>query len=480
MLEALKKTYDRSPLLLKRAYACIPFGVRMGRIYRETRRFLAESQSWSQQDLRAYQDKQIKALVKHAYENVLYYRRVMDQHGLRASDIKKVSALSKMPLLTKDAIKKNFKQAALRKWRSWNTFFATAGGTTGVPLGLSFSNNCYAQEWAFIHDLWSRVGYKPSDRKATFRGRQVKLKSGKVYLHNPIYNELCFSVYHLEREWLSEHVKAYREWHPAYVHGYPSAIHRFARLVKEFGLALPEVRAVLATSEQLYEEQREEIGSVLGGRVFSWYGLTEKAILAGECESSSLYHVYPQYGVTEILRADGSPCEAGEVGELVGTGFLTGAMPLIRYRTGDFAAWSDGFCASCGRQYPVLEKVIGRVQDHIVTISGRLIPVTGMLFGAHLPEYAKVDKIQLEQRNPGLVVVRLVPGSQCTSKELRRLLSAFEETCEGECKFTVERVSHIQRTDTGKYRYLIQHMDIEETVQSEHVGVAQGSSTAQS
>ena len=61
--------------------------------------------------------------------------------------------------------------------------------------------------------------------------------------------------------------------------------------------------------------------------------------MAMECPQGRI-HVIPAAGILEILREDGSPCSAGEVGEIVVTGLLNDAMPLIRYRVGDYAAWA--------------------------------------------------------------------------------------------------------------------------------------------
>ena len=459
MLDKLKRLYENSPAFIKRLYARVPYRLRLGKAYRKTRRLLGESDGWSRAELEAYQDEKVGRLVEHAYKTVPFYRSRMEKCSLRPGDIRDRESLRNLPLLTKEEIKQHSEELLSENASGMDTHFATTGGTTGEPLGLYFSNNCYGTEWAFMHDQWSRVGFTPGDRNATLRGRHFEVEEGKVYVDNPIYHERCLSIYHLKQSYVSDYVRALQTFHPQFIHGYPSAIHRFALLLQRSEETAPSLKAALCGSEQIYPHQREVIEDVFGCRVFSWYGQTEKVILAGECECSTNYHAYPQYGVTEIVREDGSPCEPGEVGELVGTGFMNTAMPLIRYKTGDPAAGANRKC-SCGRAYPVIKKVVGREQDHVVTSSGRLIPLTGMLFGAHLSEYQKLQKIQIEQWEPGEAMVRVVPAKGVQLSELQGIVEAYEDICDGDCKFTLEEVSDIPTTEEGKHQYLIQHVNL--------------------
>ena len=93
MLNLLKNAYEHSPLGLKRLYAAIPFGLRMGRAYRETHRFLAESEKWPWQRLAEYQNERLRSLIRHAFENVPYYHRTFVERGLKPEDIRTVADL---------------------------------------------------------------------------------------------------------------------------------------------------------------------------------------------------------------------------------------------------------------------------------------------------------------------------------------------------------------------------------------------------
>ena len=94
--------------------------------------------------------------------------------------------------------------------------------------------------------------------------------------------------------------------------------------------------------------------------------------MAMECSRGRM-HLVPFVGVMEIVRPDGSPCVPGESGEIVATGLLNDAMPLIRYRLGDCAAWDENQICECGNGHPILKYIDGRTDDYLLTIDGRKI-----------------------------------------------------------------------------------------------------------
>src|SRR5262249_21305312 len=129
-------------------------------------------------------------------------------------------------------------------------------------------------------------------------------------------------------------------------------------------------KAIITSAETLTAAQRELIEGVFGTRCFDQYGCTEQSLFVSQCEHGT-YHTHPEYGIVEILR-DGAPARVGESGEVVCTSFTNDAFPLLRYRLGDLAAFGDEDCR-CGRAFPVLERIIGRLDDVLVTPDGRQI-----------------------------------------------------------------------------------------------------------
>ena len=116
----------------------------------------------------------------------------------------------------------------------------TTGGTTGNQLNILLQNNSQAIETAFIHRLWSRVGYSYRHKKASFRGVTFnKLDVQAPWQKNPVYNEMQFSPFHLSEINLQKYFAEFRIYRPNYFHGYASAIDVLAEyaLAPQMGLA---------------------------------------------------------------------------------------------------------------------------------------------------------------------------------------------------------------------------------------------------
>ena len=103
------------------------------------------------------------------------------------------------------------------------------------------------------------------------------------------------------------------------------------------------------------------------------------------------------------------------VGEITVTSLHNWAMPLIRYRTGDMAAWSSEPCP-CGQSFPMVERIEGRRADYLVTPEGRLVPATAARKG--LTGIPGILCTQVIQWAPDRVEVRVVPDARCRHTEV--------------------------------------------------------------
>jgi phenylacetate-CoA ligase len=125
----------------KYIYGAIPPRFRYGKAFWDTYNFLQESQWWSREQLEKYQMQQLEKLLKHAYENVPYYRRVFDERGLKPKDIQNFDDLRKLPYLTKDTFKQHFHELIAKNVKLKNLPISHASGTTGKPLQFLLQRN---------------------------------------------------------------------------------------------------------------------------------------------------------------------------------------------------------------------------------------------------------------------------------------------------------------------------------------------------
>jgi phenylacetate-CoA ligase len=456
MLSLWKRMFDRQSLTVQ-ALLLLP----SYRTYQRTYSLLRGSQYWSREQLEAYQQKQLALLLEHAYENVPYYRRVFDEQALKPEDIVELSDLRLLPFLTKSHIQKHLPDLRARNYPDHAFEYVTTGGSTGIPVGFYYEKGISrAKEWAFMKTQWDRVGYRFSDKCVVLRGNVVTPPQVQPLWKNTLLGRwLIMSSYHMTDEHIPQYIEQIRSFEPKYIQAYPSTITLLARYIREHGIEpFPTLKAILCGSENLYPWQRELLQNVFECRVYSWYGNSEQTVLAGECESNTCYHIFPEYGIVELIGRDDLPltCE-GEPGEVVATGLQNYVCPLIRYRTMDVALYGPSSCG-CGRGYPLLKRVEGRLQEFIVLEKGRRVPMTAL--NMHSAIFDNVAKFQFYQEKEGEVVLKIVRKSCYTDKDTDVILKELHRKLGEDTKVLIRFVDDVPRTPLGKYLFLVQKLPL--------------------
>jgi phenylacetate-CoA ligase len=181
----------------------------------------------------------------------------------------------------------------------------------------------------------------------------------------------------------------------------------FARFLRASGLTAYRPHSLVTSAEILEEEDRELLEETFGCPVYNRYGCREVSVVASECSAHGGLHVMAEGLYLEIETPHG-PAAPGEMGAVLVTDLLNGAMPLIRYRIGDMAAWADGPCP-CGRGLPRLERVAGRVTDFLVGADGRL--VSGVYLATYVvAQRPSLGQVQIRQHKAGALTYRIRPG----------------------------------------------------------------------
>src|SRR5262249_40503557 len=156
---------------------------------------------------------------------------------------------------------------------------------------------------------------------------------------NRFWRQLYLSSYHVSVRNAPAYVQAIQKSGARWITGYGSAIAALAESATAAGFESLPMQVAVVSGDTLQRGMRRSIERFFQCRCYDSYGQVEGVSMAMECAEGRL-HLVPEVGIVEIVRADGSPCEAGEVGEIVGSGLINDGMPLVRYRTGDSAAWA--------------------------------------------------------------------------------------------------------------------------------------------
>ncbi len=253
------------------------------------------------------------------------------------------------------------------------------------------------------------------------------------------------------------HIKTLKD---CFLHVYPSSIYQLARFAKKENITFNNIKAVLAESENVYPEQRAFVESVFNCRYYSSYGHSEKLVAAGECEHTTDYHVWPTYGYLELLDENGDVItEKGQVGEIVGTGFINTVMPFIRYKTGDFAEYVGDYCDSCQRHHLIIKNIRGhRIQEHLVARNNSMISWTAV--NMHDDTFDDVIQYQFYQDTPGKAIVKVVVNKGFSDIQKERIENNIGQKLDGQVIVKVEIVENIELTERGKSVFVDQKINV--------------------
>lgn len=458
----LLKYYEKSPdffrKIIARLYNLIPESKRLGENYTYFKKLINQTEYYSLDDMHKYQNEQFLKTIEYA-KKTEFYPKYYKENGIDINEIKSLDDIIKLPFITKDILKSNTNDMIVQKNKS-KKLYMTSGGSTGVPVGFYLEKNVSRpKELAFMEDQWSKIGYKVGDRCAVIRGGVISsISQGAISKTDYFRNWLILSSYHMTDENLPKYINLLNKFKPKFIQGYPSALFLLSKFMKKNKIKFKfNLKGVLAGSENLYDYQKEEFKEVFGCRTYSWYGHAERVLLGGYCEKEDLYHIFPQYGYAEVIDTNGNLIDSGK-GEIVGTSFHNSVMPLIRYKSADLVSIANSQKCVCKRNYLILNKIEGRLQELILTSSDRKISMTAL--NMHSNIFDNIKQFQFEQWEKGKVVFNYIEANQISDKERKKIYNELMQKLGNDIELTLKKVDNIPLTKSGKHRFLIQNLKI--------------------
>lgn len=422
-------------------------------------RLLQKSQWWSEQELVDYQNKKLRELITHAYYNVPYYGELFKKLGLKPGDIRSKEDLTKLPILTKEEIRKNYPGKIVAKNISKNDSYLTgSSGSTGEPLKYLVSRNAYSMNTAAKLRGWYWMGYHLGDKfvKLSQNPRSKSEKRIQDFINRNRY----LYVQQLTKENFENICNELEAYQPKIIRGYPDPLMFLSRYIEKYGRNEIYPKAINTTGNVLYPEARELIEKQFKCRIFDSYN-SEAGAVAFECHTHSYYHLAMEYAITEIIH-DGKETGPGQKGKLITTDLVNYAMPFIRYDTQDIVTKGSGKC-SCGRELETISRIEGRDNDILITPSGKYLIVhnfTGYFQRSDTPAYGKVDQFQVIQNKIDLIEINLVRGNGFTDVTGMEILRYWQAYIGNDVKVVLNVVDQIPLTGSGKRRFLVRNPEI--------------------
>lgn len=459
-----KNLWESSPRWVKNSIGKV-FGLFqadtvLGRKFQENLRFVHEAERWPASQTRAYQLQRLREVLRLAYEKTEYYREQFDGIGFRPEAMKSLEDMVEIPLIDKGTVIKNLDRMMTRPKDSTGIDYVATGGSSGSQLRFYIDAGRSALEFAYLSASWERCGYQVGMPTAVLRGQIVPPdQNGLRHEFDPILRRHYFSNFHMDDKSINRYLQHIENIGPCFLLAYPSSAFALAQfLVKTKTPFHGQIMGILAGSENVYPGQRKYTEEALGCRFFSWYGHSEKLVLAAECEHSSDYHVWPTYGYCELVDENGTQIrQIGQRGEIVGTGFMNTIVPFIRYRTGDYAEYVGKRCEACRRDVMILRDLLscdGRgPRDNLVGKSGTLISTTAI--NVHDDTLDKVRDYQFRQSIPGRAILSVIPLGDLTDTDQKRILGGMNTRLQGQITLELEVVPELLRTERGKISRVI-------------------------
>lgn len=449
VIEWLKSTlpFDVStigyPILLRKEL------VKANEIFLFLKQYANSENSNAEKLAQEFTEKYLGIILHLAVSQSPYYRELWGRGSVRAEDI------SSFPVLTKQIIKSNFDALTNPKVPAIKCFDFNTGGSTGEPLRFKVARQCGLVDRVHQRHCLESMGYQRGDQVFAFDGSTIPSQ----YIHKRIfwkkksfsqmpYGSVHLSSHFVNKSTIDSYLAFLEQERPSFLRGYPSFISDLAECIIAQKRRVDFVKGVLLTSESVLDYQYSLIRDAFCAPVTVQYGHSEMAVFATQPAGTTDYWCSPFYGFTEILDVNGQHVAAGEVGEVVVTGYFNYAMPFIRYKTGDLATYGGQRDGSV-----ILKKLQGRDQDFVVNARDEKISITGLVFGRHYEAFKNIEKWQIRQLEPGHVLIQVIPRSTYTESDASELRRSFAELAA--VNAVVEIVSEIPLTPGGKFRFVV-------------------------
>ncbi len=317
----------------------------------------------SRDEMTALQSEKLVQQVKRVYENVPFYRKKMDDLGVKPEDIKGIEDIGKLPFTTKEDLRDNYPFGLLAVPQKDIVRVQGTSGTTG-KLTLASYTQKDVDVWAeCVARALTMAGLTEEDRLHVCYG--YGLFTGGMGLDLGARALGCMSI-PMSSGNTQRQLMCMEDFGATAFACTPSYALYLAEAAREAGVIdRLQLKAGINGAEPWTDEMRHQIEDILNVNCFDIYGLCEITGpgVACDCIHHKGLHIYEDHFYPEILNpADNSPCADGETGELVFTTLSKEGMPLLRYRTKDLTCIDHSIC-ECGRTLPRIQKFTGRTDD---------------------------------------------------------------------------------------------------------------------
>ena len=414
---------------------------------------LKETERFSADDLKAYQDKLLEPLLRHARAHAPFYEHRLDAvfDGERLD----LSRWREIPLLTREqanrdrlALKAKTVPPHLGSVKEDET-----SGSLGRPMRFYINELVDVAALAMTDRLYRWWHFDGSKPIAFFVSPRMKITNPERTTTHGWRSGFLEGLNHLRQSTgdMDAHIDWLADIRPTYLCSYASMLRPLAERTLVRGTRL-RLDRIISRGGVVDQELWALCRQAFDARLVDQYGANEIGQIACQCPNCDAYHVNAEAMLVEILDEDGAPVAPGETGRVVLTSFYNYAMPFIRYEIGDRAMVSAD-SGECDITLPRLSRIAGRYRNNFVLRNGQIIfPNPPM---SRFRTFFSYSQLQVVQTDYEEIEVRYVPADEKSKIDEAGLERWLQEELDPGFSVKLVAVDPIPPAPSGKFEDFI-------------------------
>jgi phenylacetate-coenzyme A ligase PaaK-like adenylate-forming protein len=406
------------------------------------------------------QNQHVRAIIKHAYETVSYYREVMDKAGLHTTDFHTAEDLARLPILTSEQVAGTPERFLSHRYATSHHLKIQSSGTSGrakciyydpAALFLSLAHG-HRQRSVLAQFVGRQFGYR---EMSAIRSESVNLQIRNFYAsHSWIPRKIDLTRDILSpKNTFEENIARLNTFRPEVILGYGSYIGALFRWAREHHHPVFCPSVVVYGAEGIPDPDRLLIENEFGVPVLSTYQAVEALRIAFQCERRAGFHLSLDDVAVRVVNEQGKTLGPGGTGHLIISNLTNRATVLLNYKLGDVVTLSSSACA-CGRTLPTIEQIVGRSDDLLVLPEGQVAHALAVL--EDLRAVPGVVQVQVLQEDLRRFILRVVCATAIDWRQTRqRLDAALRRTLGNNISLEIQRLDVIPPEPGGKVRAVI-------------------------
>lgn len=380
-------------------------------------------------------------IIKHSYKNVPYYQKIFDKAGLVKNGKIKLQNFNKVPLLTKEIIKKEFNHLISKDSSSRHIFYNTSGGSTGEPTLFIQDKEFWEKNTADTLYFFKLAGKNIGEKEFKIWGSERDIFKGSIGLKekfiNFLYNRRLINSFNLTEKKIIYFIEKWQKEKPVCIWAYVDSIYEMAKYIENKHLKVPPPKSIITTAGTLNEKMRKYMENIFQCKIYNQYGSREVGAIACECSQGHGLHICEWSQYLEVVN-----------GEIVITNLNNYSMPLIRFKIGDLGRLekNDNKCSLKTRR---LSSLRGKIMEHFINSKGDLIHSE---YFTHLFYFRPwLKKYQVIQIKPEKIICKLETFSNPPKNDLADIENKIKILMGQNCDIDFKIVNKIPSLKSGKF-----------------------------